>query len=231
MSLWLVPLWLVAADPEVSRAVANIDASQGEARALAVRSYVQGCRGPNRFAFRNNAGALETLRPLFEDPDAAVRRAALDLAVCYPTPALVDPIVVLLKDPDPAVRERAYEEAAHAATPAVLSAVSAIVQDCASRSASLSKEEQNWCVFAMYALGECGKATTDGDARLKVADLSAALATTPHVRIRQHVLRNLELCGSARHVAAVNRLARLTGLPADQRSQARKLARQLKRRK
>ncbi|MEW5855235.1 MAG: hypothetical protein AB2A00_41040 [Myxococcota bacterium] len=200
-------LVLAAANPEVTRVLASIATSQGEARAHAVQGYAAGCRGKNRFAYRNNKDALEALRPTFKDEDAGVRLAALGLTACYPPDTFGPELVTLTEDKDPAVRERAYEEAAHAESTEVLLGLGTQVETCTSKLDTLDAEGARWCVFALYALAENGRAIKDQALRARIAELSAPMLTANNAKLREHALRNVDLFGTAAQVEALQALA------------------------
>jgi hypothetical protein len=209
MLIGLLPLMLAAADPEVARVVASVATSQGDLKASAIKSYAAGCRGKSKFSFRKNMDALEALRPVFRDEDPGVRMAALELTSCYDPDTFEGEILYLLNDRDDAVRERAYEEAAHAATMEVMITVTGQVEECAGRKMDMTDVQVKWCVFALYALGECAQKQKDADVRKRVADLTAPLASSPNPRIREHVLRNLEIAGGPEHAAALDDMMRV----------------------
>ncbi|MBI5493886.1 MAG: hypothetical protein HY904_02600 [Deltaproteobacteria bacterium] len=222
---------VMAADPQVMRVLSSIATEQGEARSLAVASYVAGCRGKNRFAFRNNKDAMETLRPMFNDEDAKVRAAALGLTVCYGAGTFDQEVISLLEDKDAEVRERAYEEAAHAASAEVMVGLAGQVESCAARIAELGEVDVKWCKFALYGLGETGKAIKDAAVKRRVADLSAPLLRSTAPGLREHALRNLELCGGAAHSEAVAAVVHLSFVTDAERKKAAGLAKTLKKRK
>jgi hypothetical protein len=231
MQAWALLLVVAGADPQVTQSLAAVATSQGEARALAVQGYVAGCRGKNRFAFRNNTEALETLRPMFRDEDPKVRGAALNLSACYATDTFEQEILGLLDDADTEVRERAFEEAAHAGTPEILLGLATRVETCSSTLVDLSPTDARWCVFSLYALGESGKNEKVLPVKNRVAQLSVPFLRSSHPKLREHGLRNVELCGTAEQVGPLTEMLALPALNESERKKVQAVLGKLKKKK
>ncbi len=231
MPVFLLTALLASADPDVQKVLTTVATAQGDERAFAVQAYVSGCRGKNRFAFKNNKDALEGLRPTFKDFDRKVRIAALELTACYPAGTFGAEVLALLDDKDEEVKERAYEAAAHAQGPEVLAGVARHVEGCAAKLPEIPKEEVRWCIFALYALGEGGKEESDRAVKKRVADLSQPFIKAADAKLREHAVRNLELCGSATHAAVLNEAAAPGNVPPAEHKRMRAVAARLKKKK
>ena len=228
---------LPAGNPEVGQVVASIATGQGEARTHAIKQYVMGCKGKNKFAFRKNQDALEVLRPRFTDEDPSVRMAALDLTICYDKGTFEDAILALTDDPELAVRERAFSEAAHTGTLTMASAMAAQVEKCGNRVAELSAFESKWCVFSLFALAENGQELNDKALTSRIADLASPLVMAGDPKVREHAMRALELFGTAKHVGALKQVLNGdvtlggTGITADEKERAKEIKKKMLKRK
>jgi hypothetical protein len=182
-------------------------AKTGAAAAEAVKAVSEACRGKLRHALRDHPPLLSAAQGLAASPDAAARRAALELDRCFTAARFVAVVAPRLADPEPSVVAYAAEAAARLADPVV---VAPLLEALASRKAAclapgLPAPEVEVCVWLTYAPGAALE-SADRSTRSAAAEAAVAMFAAPYPKVREVAVETVASARLAAHGPALEAL-------------------------
>jgi HEAT repeat protein len=177
-------------------------------RSQAAEAYGNGCRDRKlRRAFRRERLAPTFFKKALQDPDAKVRQAAVQMAICFGPEKSISDLQILVHDHDPQVSLTAMTQLAHfehvSAVAPLAQWIDNQLQECLGNN-EIFRER---CVFSAYALGQAAQHEPTGslNKRQAVKSLSPLLAAV-HPKTREVTAVALSFAGDTREVPLMSKL-------------------------
>ncbi|MBT6179442.1 MAG: HEAT repeat domain-containing protein [Deltaproteobacteria bacterium] len=209
-------LWLLTLTFGVPNSLANdpvqvlnqLSHASPAIRAQAAQSYGKGCRDRKlRRPFRRERSAPAAFKKASMDSDAKVRKASVEMAICFGPEKSAHDLQTLIHDGDPQVSLAAMTQLAHFEHS---SGVGPLVKWLsAQREKCLGTEEKlrERCVFSAYAIGQAAQhGPADSLYKRQAVEALIPLLESAHPKTREVSAVALSFTGDSREVPVLSKL-------------------------